>query len=301
MTERFEVVFLGTGSPLPSADRCGAGHVVVAGDQQVLVDCGWGAARRLIPSGVFPGAINTAVFTHMHSDHITDFPDLLFLRWTSGATTPLRVFGPEGTLEMVDGFLLALRRDIGFRQAHHGDKLHPDGIRVEVTEVPASPAASRFEMIDGLSFESFEVDHFPVVPAFGYRFTFDGRSVVMSGDTSYCESLLHASQGADLLVCEAMNLPMLNERIAAIRVMGRTVQARAMEDVPSYHIATEEVAKLARQAGVRKLALTHLIPPIPSEGPAVTQFVQGMSDLYAGPIHVARDCERIAVEPRSAS
>ncbi len=301
MTERFEVVFLGTGSPLPSADRCGAGHVVVAGDQQVLVDCGWGAARRLIPSGVFPGAINTAVFTHMHSDHITDFPDLLFLRWTSGATTPLRVFGPEGTQEMVDGFLLALRRDIGFRRAHHGDKLHPDGIRVEVTEVPASPAASRFEMIDGLSFESFEVDHFPVVPAFGYRFTFDGRSVVMSGDTSYCESLLHASQGADLLVCEAMNLPMLNERIAAIRVMGRTVQARAMEDVPSYHIATEEVAKLARQAGVRKLALTHLIPPIPSEGPAVTQFVQGMSDLYAGPIHVARDCERIAVEPRSAS
>jgi ribonuclease Z len=211
------------------------------------------------------------------------------------------VFGPEGTQDMVDGFLLALRRDIGFRRAHHGDKLHPDGIKVQVTEVPATPAASRFEMIDGLTFESFEVDHFPVVPAFGYRFRFDGRSVVMSGDTSYCESLLHASEGADLLVCEAMNLPMLNERIAAIRATGRTMQASVMEDVPSYHIATDEVARLAQQAGVHKVALTHLIPSIPSEGPAVTQFVHGMSDVYKGPIQVARDCERIAVEPRSAS
>src|SRR5690606_23471624 len=106
---RFEVAFLGTGSPLPSPDRCGAGHIVIAGDQHVLVDCGWGAARRIIPSGVMPAQIDTAVFTHMHTDHITDVPDLLFLRWTSGATKPLRVFGPEGTQEMIDGFLMALR------------------------------------------------------------------------------------------------------------------------------------------------------------------------------------------------
>src|SRR4051794_17841400 len=51
MPERFEIAFLGTGSPLPNADRCGAGQVVVAGDTNVLVDCGWGAARRLIPTG----------------------------------------------------------------------------------------------------------------------------------------------------------------------------------------------------------------------------------------------------------
>ncbi|MGH8429810.1 MAG: MBL fold metallo-hydrolase, partial [Solimonas sp.] len=225
MGERFEVVFLGTGSPLPSADRCGAGHVVVAGDQHVLVDCGWGAARRLLPSGVNPADIDTAVFTHMHTDHITDVPDFLFLRWTGGATRPLRVFGPQGTRDMVDGFMHALRRDIGFRRAHHGDKLHPDGIRVEVTELPATDSASAFETCDGLRFESFEVDHFPVVPAFGYRFVFDGRSAVMSGDTAFCESLLHASEGADLLVCEAMNVPMLQERADALRAMGRSLQA----------------------------------------------------------------------------
>src|SRR2546428_2267271 len=144
MTERFEIVFLGTGGPLPNADRCGAGSVVVAGDSHVLVDCGWGSARRLIPSGVRPSAIDTALFTHMHSDHITDFPDFLFLRWVTGAGTPLRVFGPEGTGEMVGGFLTAMRRDIGFRIAHHGDKLHADGIKVEVTEVAASSIPHEF-------------------------------------------------------------------------------------------------------------------------------------------------------------
>jgi ribonuclease Z len=299
LVERFEVVFLGTGSPLPSAERCGAGQVIVAGDQHVLVDCGWGAARRLMPGGVMPSAIDVAIFTHMHTDHITDVPDFLFLRWTAGATKPLRVFGPEGTKDMVDGFLHALRRDIGFRQAHHGDKLHPDGIKIEVTEIPTTTTPERFETIAGITFESFEVDHFPVVPAFGYRVGFDGRTVVFSGDTSFCASLLGASQGADLLVCEAMNVPMLTERTNALRMMGRELQASLFEDVPSYHIPTTEVALLARDAGVGKVALSHLIPPIPNEGPAVDQFVAGMSDVYAGPIHVARDCERMSVEGRA--
>lgn len=295
MTERFEIVFLGTGSPLPSADRCGAGAVVVAGETAVLVDCGWGAARRLAPAGVRPASIDTAVFTHMHSDHMTDFPDFLFQRWTGGATQPLRVYGPDGTAEMVEGFLLALRRDIGFRLAHHGDKLHPEGIKVVVTEVPATPTPQQFLQIGGLRFESFEVDHFPVVPAFGYRCRFDDRSAVLSGDTAFCESLLGASQGADLLVCEALNLPMVEERIAMLRAMGMEREAALFSDVPSYHIATSEIAALARDAGVGELVLSHIIPPISYDPLQVEAFMHGMSDIYHGTIRVARDTERVTV------
>ena len=298
MTARFEVVFLGTGSPLPSAERCGAGNVVVAGDTHVLVDCGWGAARRLLPAGVRPATIDTAVFTHMHTDHITDFPDFLFQRWTGGATRPLRVYGPEGTREMVDGFLLALRRDIGFRQQHHGDKLHPDGIRVEVTEAPASDTPARLLALGDLEIESFEVDHYPVVPAFGYRFRCDGRSAVLSGDTTLCASLLGAAQGADMLVCEALNTAMLEARIAAIRAAGLTLQAALLEDVPSYHIGTHAIAGLARDAGVGEVVLSHLIPPISTEPTQVAAFTNGMSDLYAGNIRVAHDTLRLPVTKR---
>lgn len=300
MPEPFEIVFLGTGSPLPSADRCGAGNVVAAAGQNVLVDCGWGAARRLMPAGVMPGSIDTAIFTHMHTDHMTDFPDFLFLRWTGGAERPLRVFGPEGTREMVDGFLMALRRDIGFRLAHHGDKLHPDGIKVEVVEVPGSKTPEGFLDVGGIQFESFEVDHFPVVPAFGYRVTYDGRAVVLSGDTSFCESLLGASQGADMLVCEALNTGMLEERVAALRQMGMTRQADLFEDIPSYHIATTEIAKLARDAGVGEVVLSHIIPPISNDAGPVEAFTRGMSESYGGSIRVARDMQRIAVTKRGA-
>lgn len=291
-----EVVFLGTGSPLPSADRCGAGAVIVAADTPpVLVDCGWGSARKLIPSGVQPFRINTAIFTHMHSDHITDVPDFLFLRWVTGATTPLKVYGPEGTQEMIDGFLMALRRDIGFRIAHHGDKLHPDGIKVEVTEITASESASEFLRVGDLSLEVFLVDHFPVVPAFGFRATYEGKSVVFSGDTSKCDSLIEASRGADMLVCEALNTTMLDRAITALKPNSPR-QAGNLQDVPSYHITTIEVAETARDADVREVVLTHVIPSIVSQDPMEALFVQGMSEIYSGRIRVARDTQRIAVE-----
>ncbi len=293
--EQFDVVFLGTGSPLPSPDRCGAGHVLVAGRQHVLVDCGWGAARKILAAGIFPSEIGTAIFTHMHSDHITDFPDFLFLRWTSGARTPLRVYGPEGTGEMVEGFLHALRRDIGFRLAHHGDKLHPDGILVEVTEISPTSRPEPFFQREGLVLERFEVDHFPVVPAFGYRARFDGRTAVLSGDTTFTESLLHAAEGADMLVCEALNTRMLEERIRALRAIGRDLQASLFEDIPSYHIDVADVARLAARAGVRQLVLDHLIPPVPSAGPELDRFTAGMEAAFTGPIRVARDTERIPV------
>jgi ribonuclease Z len=297
MTERFEIVFLGTGGPLPNADRCGAGQVVVAGDTNVLVDCGWGTARKLIPSGIQPSSIGTALFTHMHSDHITEVPDFLFLRWVTGATTPLRVYGPEGTQEMIDGFLMALRRDIGFRIAHHGEKLHPNGIKVEVEEIPATDSPRQFLDIGELRVESFEVNHFPVVPALGFRASYDDRLVVLSGDTTMCDSLLKASRDVDMLVCEALNVPMLQLTINALKPTA-PLQAGSLEDVPSYHISTPEIAELARDANVGEVVLTHVLPSVKSDPAAEELFMKGMSDVYPGSIRMARDTQRIPVRKR---
>jgi len=299
MTERFEIAFLGTGGPLPNVDRCGAGQVVVAGDTNVLVDCGWGAARKLIPSGVQPSSIETALFTHMHSDHITDVPDFLFLRWVTGATMPLKVYGPEGTQEMIDGFLMALRRDIGFRIAHHGEKLHPNGIKVEVEEIPATESAREFLSIGEFRLESFEVNHFPVVPALGFRATYDDRTVVLSGDTKMCDSLAAASLDVDMLVCEALNVPMLQRMIDAMKA-NAPLQAGSLEDVPSYHISTPEIAALARDANVGEVVLTHVLPSVLNDSAAEEAFMSGMSDVYTGSVRIARDTQRIPVKKRSS-
>lgn len=297
MSERFEVVFLGTGGPLPNLDRCGNGQVVVAGDTNVLVDCGWGSARKLIPAGVQPSSIDTVLFTHMHSDHITDFPDFLFLHWVTGADKPLSVYGPEGTHEVVDGFMMAMRQDIEFRIAHHGEKLHPNGIKVEVEEITTSDEPREFLDINGLKFESFEVDHFPVKPALGFRASYDDRRVVLSGDTNMCDSLAQASKDADMLVCEAMNARMLTRVADGMR--GRVpLQAANLDDAQTYHIKTPEIAALARDANVGEVVLTHLIPPIQATDAAEALFMTGMNELYRGTLRVARDGQRIPVAKR---
>jgi ribonuclease BN (tRNA processing enzyme) len=52
---------------------------------------------------------------------------------------------------------------------------------------------------------------------------------------------------------------------------------------------------MARDAGVKKLVLTHLIPPIPNEGPAVEEFVRGMADIFAGELLVAQDMQKVTL------
>jgi ribonuclease Z len=289
-----ELILLGTGSPMPSAERCGGGQLIVAGGQRVLVDCGWGVARRLFGAGVLPVLIDTLCFTHMHSDHITDTADFIIMRWTGGATKPLTVYGPKGTRETMDGFMAALRLDIGYRLAHHGEKLSVDGAKVEVHEVPATPEPTEVATIGDIQIEAFEVDHFPVVPALGYRLRRNGKSLVISGDTNMCESLARASRDADLLLCEAMNHQMMRAQIDRIRALNANT-AGLLEDAISYHSATVDIAKLAAEAGVRRLVLSHIIPPIPNDAGAIAQFTAGMGDIYSGEITVGHDLQRFEV------
>lgn len=291
----FEVVLLGTGSPLPGPHRCGAGQVVIAGETRVLIDCGWGAARRLFAAGSPPSLIDVACFTHMHSDHITDMPDFLIMRWIGGAKTPLKVYGPEGTRAMIDGFLAALARDIGYRFAHHGDKLSRDGIRCDVVELPAEPAAVPVTEVAGLVIEAFEVDHRPVVPALGFRLEYEGRLLVISGDTKPCDALVQAARDADLFVCEALNLAMFKGSIDLVRKTN-TNTAAMLEEAIAYHSATADVAKMARDAGVRRLVLSHLMPAVsPDDANAIEAFTAGMKEIFPREIIVGRDLQRFDV------
>jgi ribonuclease Z len=291
-----ELVLLGTGSPLPNPDRCGAGQVVIAGDTRVMVDCGWGAARRLPGAGLPPPSIDAVLYTHLHSDHITDTPDFLIMRWAGGARKPLQVFGPVGTKAMMDGFLAAMSADIGYRFAHHPGKLSEEGIVCNVTEIPATPDRTPVAEIGGMRIEGFEVNHFPVVPALGFRFESGGKTLAFSGDTAKCDGLVRGAKDADVLVCEALNANLFPMLVAALRNAGNEHTASVMEDVPSYHSTTIEVAEMARDANVKHLILSHLIPTPPNEGPLLDAFTNGMSDVFSGTITVGRDLQRFAIE-----
>ncbi|MFN0095599.1 MAG: MBL fold metallo-hydrolase, partial [Dehalococcoidia bacterium] len=187
------------------------------------------------------------------------------------------------------------------RKAHHGDKLIAAGAEVVVHEIPVTGEPNAFFEAGGLVLESFEVNHFPVVPALGFRARFGGRSVVFSGDTTDCPGLRTASLGAQMLVCEAINTALIEAWATGLHAGGRTNQAELLRDVPSYHIPTLTVAEVARDCGVGELVLTHLIPPVPADSAREAVFVAGMQAIYPGPIRVARDGMRVALTEAPAT
>jgi ribonuclease Z len=213
------------------------------------------------------------------------------------ATGALHVYGPEGTRETVLAFQAGLRLDVEYRIAHHGEHNLPrSGWEIEVHEVPATAQPGRVATIGDLEIEAFEVDHWPVKPALGFRFRHAGRSVVFSGDTSRCQSLVEASRGADMLVCEALNRGMWDGLVSLVRARGNERGAAILADVPSYHITTLEAAEVAREAGVQHLVLSHLLPMVPTEGAGLDSFPAGMSDIFGGKITIGHDLQRFTIE-----
>jgi ribonuclease Z len=152
---------------------------------------------------------------------------------------------------------------------------HAAETAVSVINVPAQGESTVVLEKDGLVVRAFAVDHRPVEPAFGYRFEFGGRSVVISGDTGPSDSLIANARGADLLVHEALAAHMIERvrDIAAQRKQSRP--AKMMSDIIDYHTTPAQAADIARKAGVRMLALTHVVPP-PQNALVKRIFLQGV-------------------------
>jgi ribonuclease Z len=192
-----KVTLLGTGTPQPDMDRFSASILVQAGGKNLLFDAGRGCLQRLRQLKVAYNMLDAVFFTHLHSDHIVGFPDLWLTGWlVSQRTRPLKVFGPKGTRNMTNYLQKAYQFDIGIREAD--DKASPEGIKLQTTDIKEGTIYEQ----DGVKVIAFLVDHYPVVPAFGYRIDFGGHSVVLSGDTRYSENLIKNAKGTDLLVHE---------------------------------------------------------------------------------------------------
>ena len=110
------ITTLGTGSPLPDPNRAGPSTLVQAGSTRLLVDAGRGVLMRLAGAGVLPVMLDAVLLTHLHSDHITDLNDVITTHWVmSREPTPLHVYGPPRTQDVVDGILAMLAPDLGYR------------------------------------------------------------------------------------------------------------------------------------------------------------------------------------------
>ena len=272
-----EVVLLGTGSPIPDPLRAGPSTLVQAGGHRFLVDCGRGVLMRTAAVGVGPNQLTATLLTHLHSDHLTDLNDVITTRWiTTFAPSPLAVFGPAGTAEIVEGIRASLRPDVRYRLAHHEDlDWEPPVVVTEVSDGLVFEA-------DGVRVVAAPTDHRPVQPTLGYRVAHGGHAVVLAGDTVPCAGLDLLAEGADVLVCTVI-------RDDIIRAIGLP----RLVDVCDYHSTVTQAAETAKRAGISTLVLTHCVPPV-APG-AEDEWRAIAAAAFDGEIIVAADLDRVSV------
>ena len=250
-----QVFLCGTSSPLPDPNRAQACVAVLAGKSLYLVDAGAGSAR-VATLGRLPLERLEAVFlTHFHSDHIAALPEFNLNSWVAGRPRPLSVFGPPGVSEVVDGLNDAYRLDSTYRVAHHGEELMPPDLAVMQANLMEAGTTQDF---GDLTISSFEVNHDPIRPAVGYRFDYRSRSVVISGDAIITQGLIDAATDADLLLQDALSLPIVK---TLEKASAGTRMEKILLDIQDYHAHTDDLSGLVDQSGVRQLALYHLVPP----------------------------------------
>ena len=270
------VVLLGTkGGPTPGPYRAAPATILVVGGRGYLVDCGNGTANQLAKARVPLPSLQHVFVTHNHSDHVIDAGTLAVLAWDSGLTHPLTFHGPPPLAKIVAGQVAAADYDVEARMREEGRP--PLGPLVQVEE-QSEPGIVLREA--GLTVTCALVDHWTVKPAFAYRFDTPGRSVVISGDTTYSPALVALAKGADLLIHEAMYLP-------ALASMGPENAPGLREHLIRSHSTTQQVGRVAAEAGVKKLVLSHLVPG----NPAITDamWLAGVREHYRGEAVVGRD------------
>jgi ribonuclease Z len=272
-----KVTLLGTGTPLPVMERFGPSILIEAGEQKFLFDAGRGALQRLTQTNVKYREIQGVFFTHLHSDHVVGFPDLWLTGWLTGQrVTPLKVWGPKGTKQMMANLEKAFEFDIKIRISD--DKASPDGILIKAEDIEESVVYEK----NGVKVTAFEVDHKPIKPAFGYRIDYMGRSVVLSGDTRYSENLIRYSKGVDLLIHEVVS----PETIA--RMKYPTERAKA---IIGHHTTPEQAGEIFSLVKPRMAVYSHIVPSTATE----QDIIPLTRKNYAGAVELGEDLMVIEV------
>jgi ribonuclease Z len=277
--EALQVRILGTGYPRPDARHAGPSAVVMARGKWFVVDAGRGTTMRIAGTDLKYEAMRAVFLTHLHSDHTAGLPDLFITSWQFGRkTTPLELYGPSGTKQLADAMLQFFAYDIHIRR--DVVEKHPAAGATIVTHIVNEGIVYG----DGdVKVTAFAVDHRPVEPAFGYRFDWRGRSIVISGDTRPTPNLVKYARGADVLVMEAY-LP---------EWFGKVDKPDVAARLEHYHISAEEAGQLATAAGVKTLVLTHLIPANEEK-----KFAERAGRWFKGTIVVANDLTRVVAGDR---
>ncbi|MFI6166438.1 MBL fold metallo-hydrolase [Nocardia sp. NPDC051052] len=303
------LITLGTAAGPPLADRAGFATALKIGDgadaQVYVVDCGRGTAPLFKHAGLDIRRLRAMFVTHLHVDHIVDYPSFLLAYWWDGSIDrPLRVYGPgsagglqpghdplapvvgsvagvdvagePGLAALTDHILAgyAYGVNVHIRSLHRGDirqliQAHEIAVPPGSDFTNTAPRMSPFPVYadETVSVTATLVPHHNVYPSFAFRFDLaGGGSVTFSGDTVKSDNLIELASGTDILVHEAI-----------------------LEHEDDYsrtsHTSAEDVGKVAAAAGARHLVLSHYYGA-PADD---TRWAEHIGWNYRGRLSIARD------------
>ena len=278
------IVLLGTkgGPSVGKSGRSNPSTLILINDVPYLVDCGYGASRQLVNAGVALNRLRHVFVTHHHSDHNLELGALLYNAWITGQPSRVDLYGPNGLKAMTEDFFNYLKFDIDTRIVDEG---RPDP-RNLVTAHEFDKASVVLTNED-VKVSTCQVPHPPIKQAYAYRFDARDRSIVISGDTAYSPELAEFAQDADVLIHEVMYLPALEKLLK--RLPNAT---RLREHLLASHTLPEDVGKVAAQAKVKTLVLSHFVP---GDDPSITdeQWSEGARKHFKGRIVVGKDLMEI--------
>ena len=273
-----KVVLLGTGNPNPDPNHSGPSVAIIANERPYLVDFGAGLIRQaaaLTPR--YGGAIaaldirnlKTAFLTHLHSDHTVGYPDLILTPWVMGRNEPLEVYGPKGLTAMTEYTLKAYQEDIKYR-LYGMEPANNQGWRVNAYEIEEGVIYQD----QNVEVEAFLVKHGDWPNAFGFRFTSADKVIVISGDTSPCESIKKYIKNADILVHEVYYKGAFDRQ--------DDLWKRYHLD---HHTSTHELAELAKETKPKLLVLYHTL----YWGSDEQDLLDEIGEIYNGRVVVGAD------------
>lgn len=248
-----KLTILGSGTGVPREDRGSPAYLLTFAKSKALVDSGPGALRQLVKTGVSVNDVTHIFYTHCHPDHTLDFGAFLFAAKNLGSIrhNNLVVVGPKGFLEFHEKW-----------KNLYSTWIQPDTYKLEILEMLNSEK----------SFEDFTVQSKEMVHIYfsvGYRFSENGKSLVLSGDTDYHEGIVELGRSADILLLEC-SLP------DDMRWPG--------------HLTPALCGRIAREAGPKKLVLSHFYPACDK-----TDVKTAVSKEWDGEIVLATDFMEFSV------
>jgi ribonuclease BN (tRNA processing enzyme) len=274
------VILLGTkgGPRVGEAGRSNPSTLLLINGVPYLVDCGYGASRQLLLANVPLNRLRYIFITHHHSDHNLELGALCYNAWITGLPVRIDAYGPPGLNQMTADFFNYLKFDIETRITDEGRTDPRTLVNAHEFDKPGVVLTN-----DDVKVTTCLVRHPPIKHAYAYRFDARDRSIVISGDTAYAPELAEFAKGADVLVHEVMYLPGIE---ALLRRLPNATRLR--EHLMAAHTLPEDVGKIAAQAEVKTLVLSHFVP---GDDASITdeQWSEGVRKHFKGKIVVGKD------------